>query len=268
MRFPKPRSAHESANRTVVDHIGAKPFFEPIGEQDNRNRRRRQPYSVKIKLMGFDYVFARRGHQYLAMETEKLDYFSGNQGIDRSYLPGRVYHPKERPDQDVPIRGQVPALPLGRAWRGASCGLFLLHRRGGQKALGLRHLLAAQYRDLFARLDSFRVVYVTADQSMFPKAESIFSRLCGGSGRGPNGMPLDPESGDCWIMFYDRDLLERRQTASFDKRQLEQLSHELREFRGPKYEILFRHWQQQGEGLFLNAMGAEDDCRARAQPNC
>jgi hypothetical protein len=90
---------------------------------------------------------------------------------------------------------------------------------------------------------------------MFPKAESIFSRLCGGSGRGPNGMPLDPESGDCWIMFYDRDLLERRQTASFDKRQLEHLSHELREFRGPKYEVLFRHWQQQGEGLFLNAMG-------------
>ena len=54
-------------------------------------------------------------------------------------------------------------------------------------------LTCCTYRDLFARLDSFRVVYVTADQSMFPKAESIFSRLCGGSGRGPNGMPLDPE---------------------------------------------------------------------------
>jgi hypothetical protein len=130
--------------------------------------------------MGFVYVLAHREHQYLATETEKLDYFSGNQGIDRSYLPGRVYRSKERPDQDGPIlRGQVPALPLERAWRGASCGLFLLHRRAGQKALGLRHLIAAQYRDLFARLDSFRVVYVTADQSMFPKAESIFSRLGG-----------------------------------------------------------------------------------------
>ena len=81
-------------------------------------------------------------------------------------------------------------------------------------------------------------------------------------------MPLDPESGDCWIMFHDRDLLERRQTASFDKRQLDQLSHELREFRGPKYEVLFRHWRQQGEGLFSMQWTAEDDCRARAQPNC
>jgi hypothetical protein len=31
--------AHESANRAVIDHIGAKPFFEAIGEQNNRNRR-------------------------------------------------------------------------------------------------------------------------------------------------------------------------------------------------------------------------------------
>ena len=62
--------------------------------------------------------------------------------------------------------------------------------------------------------------------------------------------PSIRKSGDCWIMFYDRDLLERRQTASFDKRQLEQLSDELTEFRGPKYEVLFCHWRQQGEGLF------------------
>ncbi len=144
--------------------------------------------------MGFDSVFAHRGHQYLAMKTEKLDYFSGNLGIDRSYLPGRVHRSKDgRAKTARYFVDKFPALPLGRAWRGASCGLFLLHRRGGQKAIGLRHLLAAQYRDLFARLDSFRVVYVTGDQSMFPKAESIFSRLCGGSGRGPNGMPLDPE---------------------------------------------------------------------------
>ncbi len=103
-------------NRTVIYHICAKPFFEAIGEQDNRNRRWRQPYSIKIKLMGFDYVSAHRGHQYLAAETEKLDYFSGNLGFDRSSFPGRVYRSKDGPDQDGPIlRGQASALPLGRA---------------------------------------------------------------------------------------------------------------------------------------------------------
>jgi hypothetical protein len=90
-----PRSGHESANRTVIYDIDAKPFFEAIGEQDNRNRRWRQPYSIKIKHTGVDYVLAHRVHEYLATETEKLDYFSGTLGIDRSYLPGRVYRSKD-----------------------------------------------------------------------------------------------------------------------------------------------------------------------------
>jgi hypothetical protein len=101
-------------------------------------------------------------------------------------------------------RRAVESRPLGTSWTSsrsssrarlarASCGLSLLHRRGGQKAIGLRHLLAAQYRDLFARLDSFRVV---------------------------------------------------------------------------EYGVLFRHWQQQGEGLFSTQWASEDDCRARSQPNC
>ena len=91
---------------------------------------------------------------------------------------------------------------------------------------------------------------------MFAKAESIFSRLCGGAGRGPNGIPIDPEIPRRLDHFHDRDLLERRQMASFDKRQLDQLSDELREFRGSKYEAQYRHWQRQGDAAVLNAMGS------------
>ena len=112
-----------------------------------------------------------------------------------------------------------------------------------------------QYRDLFARLGSFRVVYVAADESMFAKAERILSSLCGCFGTGPNGIPIDPEIPRRLDHFHDRDLLERRQTDSFDKRQLDQLSDELREFRGSKYEALYRHGQPQGEATVLNAMG-------------
>jgi hypothetical protein len=247
--------AHESGNRTVIYHIGAKPFFEAIGEQDNRNRRWRQPYSIKIKLMGFDYVLAHREHQYLTTETEKLDYFSGNLGIDSSYLPGRIYRSKD--GRIKTARYFVDKFPLflsGTPGAAPPVVCFCYIDGEVRKPSGFDTYLL-QYRDLFARLDSFRVVYVAADESMFPKAERIFSRLCGGSGRGGNGIPLDPEVRRLLDHFHDRDLLERRQTASFDKRQLDQLSDELREFRGPKYEVLYRHWQQQGEAAVCSAMG-------------
>jgi hypothetical protein len=157
--------------------------------------------------MGFDYVFAHRGHQYLAMETEKLDYFSGNQGIDRSYLPGRVYRSKERPDQDVPIRGQVPALPLGRAWRGASYGLFLYIDGEVRKPSGFdTYLLHSTEICSICSLGWTRSGWYTSQRtSLCFRRRRAFSRACAGG-------PAE----------------ERRQTASFDKRQLEQLSHELR----------------------------------------
>ena len=191
--------------------------------------------------MGFDYVLAHREHQYLATETNWTTFQVPWESIAATCLGASI------------ARRTVESRPLGTSWissrsssRARSAGgllwSVLLHRRGGQKAIRLRHLLAAVQRSV----RSAGLVPVAADQSMFAKAKRIFSRRCPGSGRGRTARPSIRKSGDCWIMFYDRDLLEQRQTASFDKRQLDQLSDELREFRGPKYEVLFRHWRQQG----------------------
>ena len=175
-------------------------------------------------------------------------------------------------------RRTVESRALGTSWTSSRSssrarsarGLLwsvLLHRRGGQKAISFDTYLL-QYRDLFARLDSFRVVYVTADQSMFPKAESIFSRLCGGPAEDRTACPSIRKSGDCWIMFHDRDLLARRQTASFDKRQLDQLSDELRESEGRSTRFCSAIGGSRARGLFSMQWTSEDDCLARSQPNC
>ena len=197
-----PKATFRRMNRPIAPSlITSVPsrFFEAIGEQDNRNRRWRQPYSVKIKLMGFDYVFADRGHQYLAMETEKLDYFSGNQGIDRSYSPGRVYRSKERPDRDGPIplflSGAPGAAPpvvcscyIDREVRKPSCfDTYLLH--------------STEICSLGWTRSGW---YTSRRTSLCFRRRRAFSRACvGGAGRGPNGSPSIRKSGDCWIMFHD-----------------------------------------------------------------
>lgn len=125
------------------------------------------------------------------------------------------------------LRGQGPALPLSRARRGATCGQFCYIDGEVRKPSGSDTYLL-RCRDLFARLDSFRVVYVAADQSMFAMAGSIFCPGARGRAEDRTACPSIRKSGDYWIMFYDRDLLEGRQTASFGKRQPDQLSDELR----------------------------------------
>ncbi len=103
---------------------------------------------------------------------------------------------------------------------------------------------------------------------MSAKAERIFSSLFGCSGTGPNGIPIDPEIPRRLDHFHDRDLLERRQTASFDKRQLDQLSDELREFRGSKYEAQYAMGSSMGRRLFSTQWASRDDSRARSLPIC
>ena len=151
---------HESANRTQIYHVGAKSFFKAIGEEDNRNRRWRQPYPVKVKLMGLDFVLAHRQHHYLATEAEKLDYFAGRLGLNRSYLPQRIY--RSRHGRNITTRYFVDKFPLFLS--GASSapspvvGFCYVDGSIGKPSGFDTYLL--QYKDLFSRLDRFGIIYI------------------------------------------------------------------------------------------------------------
>src|ERR1700730_16372592 len=195
--------AHESANRTVIYHIGAKRLFEAIGEQDNRNRRWRQPYSIKIKLMGFDYVLAHREHHYLATETEKLDYSSGTLGIDRSYLPGRVYRSKDGRTKTARYFADKFPLFLSGAPGAAHAVVCFCYIDGEVRKPSGFDTYLLHYRDLFARLGSFRVVYVAADESIPEGGEDFLAPVRGyrqGSERYPRRSGNPATAGSCFTI--------------------------------------------------------------------
>ena len=78
-------------NNTKIYHLGSRPFYQAIGEPDNRNRREHSPALIKNRLMSLDFVLAHRDYRYLATEREKLDYFSGTLEIALSALPYKRY---------------------------------------------------------------------------------------------------------------------------------------------------------------------------------
>jgi hypothetical protein len=53
-----------------------------------------------------------------------------------------------------------------------------------------------QYRELFSRVEGFRVIYVAADEPMFPKAERTFRRMCRNTSDGVCVAEI-PKSSDC-----------------------------------------------------------------------
>jgi hypothetical protein len=120
------------------------------------------------------------------------------------------------------LRGQVPAIPLGHAWRAPPvvCSCYIDGEVRKPSGFDTYLLHSTEICSLGWTRSGW---YTSRRTSLCFRRRRAFSRACaGGGGRGPNGTPSIRKSGDCWIMFYDRDLLERRQPASFDKHQLDQ----------------------------------------------
>jgi hypothetical protein len=175
-------------------------------------------------------------------------------------------------------RKMVESRPLGTSWTRsrssslarsawATCGQFCYIDGEVRKPSGSDTYLL-RCRDLFARLDSFRVVYVAADQSMFAMAGSIFCPGARGRAEDRTACPSIRKSGDYWIMFYDRDLLEGRQTASFGKRQPDQLSDELRGSGGRSTRFCSAIGSNRARGCSQRKGPRRTTVLARSQPNC
>src|SRR5262249_27215552 len=64
-------------------HLCSRPLYAALGEPDNRNRRDRQPLTIKGKLMALDFVLAHPEERYLATETEKVRHFTDTFKINR-----------------------------------------------------------------------------------------------------------------------------------------------------------------------------------------
>jgi hypothetical protein len=237
---------HESANRTQIYHLRASRFFDVIGEEDNRNRRWRQPYPVKVKLMGLDFVLAHQQHHYLATEVEKLDYFVGTLGLKHTYLPQRTYQSRSGL---ITTRFFVDKFPvfLADASGAALPAVSFCYVDGSVGKPSGFSTYMGQYRALFGRLADVQVIYVAADQHLFPKAGRIFRRFY------RNGGERLREH------FRARDLFERRETTSFGKSRLDLLREELVEFGGPEYEAVYQLWRKQGDSVLGGDRDALDD---------
>jgi len=92
------RNQHASvtvyAQNTQLYHLHAKPLYCAMGQDDNRHRRRKDPFSLRAKLMGLDYVLARPQLRFLPTEQSKCEYFLRERNLPPRFLPTKTYTAK------------------------------------------------------------------------------------------------------------------------------------------------------------------------------
>jgi hypothetical protein len=231
---------------TQLYHVCARPFYEALGQGDNRNRRPREFLAIKNKVMCLDFVLAHREFPYLTTEREKLEYFTGTLELDPSRLPSKLYH-SARSDRST-VRCFVDKYPMFLApGRQGSDPLVVSFCFVDEGLAGLSRFetYLVQYGPLLRSLAEFRLIYVAASQVHFTEARRLFNRF---AGQGPDtngttgGAPLER----LLDYFETRHLYETKQFASFDRAKLIRLREARQEFSGRQNETLYEQWRTGG----------------------
>jgi hypothetical protein len=246
-------------------HLNAKPLYDAVGEKDNRNRRERQPSTIKNKLMGLDFVLENLAKQYLATEREKLDYFRTTLKIAEEYLPTRWYtSPHGRGATAKHFVDKYPIFLAPLVGKQESVPHFCYVDEGLQSTDRFATYLA-QYGALLNALSDFRVIYIAQHSSLFPSAERVFRKFA--------GLPAiqmlldsDPEMPVLLTYFESRQDYETQEFSRFDTARLIAFREEKKRFAGELYDRLYKLWQTGGSRAVSAATHPEQEGAAALVP--
>jgi len=244
-------------HKTNIYHLCTRPFYALLGQTDNRNRRQRQPLTIKNKLMGLDFVLAHRDYCYLATEQEKLDYFTAILGIPASELPTAIY--RSAKTKEATARYFVDKYPifLDAEPAGAPPVVSFCFVDEGLTTVSRFETYLAQYSRLLAALSQFRLVYVAATPVLFAAAKRSFDRFLAARRSGSDGSAIDPRIRRILEHFEARRQYESQQFSGFDRAKLIQFRNEREEFSGKETEALYARWKTDGERAVIAILAPE-----------
>ena len=242
--------AFSSLGKTLVYHLCTRPFYNAIDQSDNRHRRARPPFAVKVKLMALDYVLAEPGRSFLATEEEKVAFFNGQLGIPREKLPAKLY--RSRTSGSTTRRYFVDKFPI--SVDGAVVSFCYVDE--GIIATPSLETYLREYADLFRSLGGLRLVYVTTRSMAFASAERMFQQFLHGSGRW--SAPTERWSPERLLAYVHLEHLFRtRQFDSLDAVKLDELRRMRQEFRARDTESLYERWREAGDQVVRDFIASQ-----------
>ncbi|MBM3789754.1 MAG: hypothetical protein FJW35_05320 [Acidobacteria bacterium] len=75
-----------TGSHTCLYHLCSRALYRLICESDNRNRRAKSPYAIKVKLMALGFVLEHPHYRFVATEHDKVAFFTGDLGLRKGRM--------------------------------------------------------------------------------------------------------------------------------------------------------------------------------------
>jgi hypothetical protein len=222
-------------------HLASRPFYAALGQADNRNRRDRQPLTIKSKLMALDFVLEHSAHRYLATEREKVEYFTGLY-VSQEALPAKMYGSHTGADQTTRYFVDKYPICIAAARNGIDSEVRFTYIDPGATTVSGFETYLDQYRPLFRALSLFRVMYVATRPFLFEAAERLFHRF---TTQKTNSLTVPDGTVPVHLRTYfeTRFLYEAGDLTSFDRGKLIQLRDQRLQRSDAETEGLYLQWR-------------------------
>lgn len=213
-------------------HVYSKPLYAALGKVNSSHRRVHEISKIITKLLALEFVLHHLDGEYLDEEPDKLHYFHEELGIDKAYLPLRVYKPANASTPPT-TRYFVDKFPIFLDRDGVLSFAYIDDPLLSTEAFRT-HLF--HYWPLFQRLQKpVRVWFVSAVPGKFSDAERTFRHVFSSG----NGLGLDPEL----LEYFDlRHRWEAQDLAGFTPALLRHRAQLQKKYASGRFEKQYEDW--------------------------
>ena len=250
-------SVSTTSHQTSLFHVYGRALYRALGEEDNRNRRRRPPHLIRSRLMTLDFVLTHPDHVFLPYGEARAGYLVQVHKIDLAVVPTKRY--LSRAGAAPSFRYFVDKFPAYRV-AGDAAVSFCYIDEGTQTDSGFETYLR-QYEALFHALSAYRVVYVVENGSTQGAGPLSVFRRCRTKGSAGSRQAGGEVVASLRAHFQRRLWFESGQHRLLSRADLTALRAELRQFQGDRYDRLFSAWKQESSSSGSNTAAlAATDC--------
>lgn len=249
------------ADRTIY-HLCARPFYAALGDENNRNRRKHQVFTIKNRIMGLDFILEHPSERFLGTEDERLAFFAERLKVPIGVFPAKRYRAKKDIGQHtdryfvdkfpISVRNEFLSSPVVR---------FAFVDEGLNGVTAFETYLR-QYRGLFQELGTFELIYVAAIEQHFRTAKALFARCFGE----PDSANAQKRASRLIEYFQQRERYERKDASTFTPPAVKQFRVDRQQFSGAIYEQLFAGWRVQGDPVVYGNLAHLDAPRCASSP--
>lgn len=150
-------------------HLCGKSLYRALEQENNRHRRAHNPFHVRAKLIGLDYVLEHPAFDFLPTEQGKVAFFDSLK-ISRAFFPTRTYTGKDG-ETDRYFIDKYP-VRIDPATRQVS---FCFVDDGAYSEMSFDAWLT-NYTPLIKAIPGAQVVFVSDNPGRFKRANKTFSQ--------------------------------------------------------------------------------------------